>query len=80
MIFTVNPPGDQAPGRQMWRVDFTVVSSGGIQAASTRIVADMGHNLILITAQTDVSGYQPAPDQPLITGALNAAISAFPRT
>ena len=29
VIFTVNPPGDQAPGRQIWRVDFTVVSSGG---------------------------------------------------
>jgi len=64
----------------MWRVDFTVVSSGGIQAASTRIVADIGHNLILITAQTDVRGYQPAPDQPLISDALNAAINALPRT
>jgi len=80
VTFTVNPPGGQAPGGHMWRVDFTVVSSGGIQAASTRIVVDIGHNLILITAQTDVSGYQPAPDQPLISGALNAAISALPHT
>ena len=80
VMFTVNPPGDQAPDGRLWRVDFTVVSSGGIQAASTRIVADMGHNLILITAQTDVRGYQPSPDQALITGALNAAISALPRT
>jgi Zn-dependent protease with chaperone function len=80
VMFTVNPPGDQAPDGHTWRVDFTVVSSGGIQAASTRIVADMGHNLILITAQTAVRGYQPSPDQALITGALNAAISALPRT
>ena len=80
VTFTVSPPDGQAPSGHIWRVNFTTLSSQGFRGTSTWIVADSGHNLVLITWQTDVLGYQPTPDQPLITGTLNAALNALPRT
>lgn len=80
VTFAVDPPDGQAPSSHIWRVDFTTMASGGFRGTSTWIVADSGHNLVLITWQTDVLGYQPTPDQPLIAGTLNAALSTLPRT